>query len=92
VLTDKSLTHVGIGLAASSSIVKVVELLSVRPIVINRLEQNESEGVDCTGIIVGEKVGLYAARIVSSSNMKKAISFCGPPGIQLNKTTREFMI
>jgi len=92
-LTDKALTHVGIGLAANNSIVKVVELLSVRPIVITRLEQNESEGVDCRGLIIGEKVGLYASRIVSSSNMKgKPICLTGPPGIQLNKTTREFVI
>lgn len=39
-------------------------------------------------MILGDKVGLYAARIVAASNMKKAISQTGPPGMQVDKATK----
>jgi hypothetical protein len=38
------------------------------------------------------EVGLYAARIVSIKNMKKDIKLVGPPNIQFDKNTKQFII
>ena len=36
-LTDKAFTHVGIGFASNTQKVKVVEMLSVKPVMVNHL-------------------------------------------------------
>ena len=47
-MSDK-LTHVSLGFAANEKVVKVVELLSERPMVINMITSNEEEGVRVNG-------------------------------------------
>lgn len=42
--------------------------------------------------MLSKAVGLYAARIVSASKMDKALVVVGPPQMQLNKDTMEFII
>jgi hypothetical protein len=42
--------------------------------------------------MLSNEVGLYAARIVSVKNPKKDIKVVGPPNIQLDKATRNFII
>jgi hypothetical protein len=42
--------------------------------------------------MMSKTVGLYAARIVAASKMDKDIVLVGPPQMQMNKTTMEFMI
>lgn len=42
--------------------------------------------------MLSNDAGLYAARIVSIKNMKKDIKLVGPPNIQFNKTTKQFII
>jgi hypothetical protein len=42
--------------------------------------------------MISKTVGLYAARIVSQSNMNKQLAVVGPPQMQLNRETTEFII
>ena len=53
---------------------------------------NEEEGVRVNGQMLSKTVGLYAARIVASSKMHADISLVGPPQMQMNKQTKEFII
>ena len=92
VLTDKKYTHVGIGFACNMQKVKVVEMLLVKPIMINHVGQTEDGSVEVRGSVLDKTVGIYAARIVAQSNMKKEISVGGPAAIDFNKGTGEFSI
>lgn len=83
------------GFAYNRYQVKVVELLSVKPLMINALQSSEDGGVQARGIMLSKEVGLYAGRIVDpkhAKNEKKDISLVGPPNIQMDKTTNEFLI
>jgi len=92
-LTDKQYTHVGIGFAANTQKVKVVEMLIVKPIMVNHLGQTEDGSVEVRGAVKDPKeVGIYAARIVAQSNMKKEIAVVGPAAIDYNKGSGEFVI
>lgn len=91
-LTDKNMTHVGIGFAANTHEVKVVELLSQKPVMLSQLGLSEDGGVSLHGNILNDQVGLYAARIVSSANLKKDLALVGPSGIVINKQTKQFSI
>lgn len=71
---------------------KVVEFLSVKPLMINQLTESEDGGVDIRGMMLSSEVGLYAARIVAIKNLKKDIKVVGPPNIQFDKNTRTFII
>jgi hypothetical protein len=51
-LCDAEITHVGIGFAADKSVVKVVELISKRQVVVNAVTQNEQGGVRVDGYMV----------------------------------------
>jgi len=42
--------------------------------------------------MLSKTVGLYAARIVPASKMDKDLSLVGPPQMQMDKTTLEFII
>jgi hypothetical protein len=42
--------------------------------------------------MLSSEVGLYAARIVSVKNQKKDLKVVGPPNIQYDKATRNFII
>lgn len=81
-----------IGFASNNKVVKVVELLSERYLTVTQIQPNEQEGVRFTGQMMSKTVGLYAARIVAASKMDKDIVLVGPPQMQMNKTTMEFMI
>jgi len=91
-LTEKTFTHVGIGFAHNTQKVKVVEMLSVKPVMINHLGQTEDGSVEVRGLVLDKNVGLYAARIVATSNMKKEIAVAGPAFIEFNKTSGEFVV
>jgi len=93
-LCHAELTHLGIGFAANGEKCIVVELLSQRACAIHRLMPNEDEGVRINGSMLSKTVGLYAARIVGASKMDKALGkgVVGPPQMQLNKDTMEFII
>lgn len=91
-LTDKAATHIGIGFASNKHMVKVVEMISVKPIMVNQLGQTEEGIVEVRGIALDKNAGLYAARIVAVSNMKKELAVSGPSMIDLNKQTGEFRI
>ena len=80
-LCADTLSHVAIGFASNNRVVKVVELLSERPMTINQLQPNEEEGVRLSGQMLSKTVGLYAARIVAASKMDKDIVLVGPPGM-----------
>ena len=80
------------GFASNQKVVKVVELLSVRPLVINQIMSNEEEGVRVNGQMLSKAVGLYAARLVAASKMDRDITLVGPPQMQMVKATQEFII
>ena len=64
----------------------VVELLAESPIVITTLQPGEDGQIHVEGLNLNPtKAGLYAARIVSSTNDKKAAGLIGPANIQYNK-------
>ena len=92
-LLAKDVTHIGIGFAASPQMVKIVELISTRSLLINRLNQEEDGSILVEGVVLlPEKTGIYAARICSSTNAKKDFGLIGPPGIQYDKATHKFAI
>lgn len=91
-MIDPQYTHVGIGFAWNKEKVLVVELYAVKPLVITQLTESEEGGVDIRGSMLSTEVGLYAARIVAIKNQKKDIKVVGPPNIQFDKATRQFII
>lgn len=91
-MIDGKYTHVGVGFAWNQEKVLVVEFYSIKPVTISQLTESEDGGVDIRGIMLSNEVGLYAARIVSIKNNKKDIKVVGPPNIQLDKGTRNFII
>ena len=72
--------------------VKVVEMISVKPVMVTQLGPTEDGIVEVRGHVLDKNAGLYAARIVATSNMKKEICVAGPAFIDLNKMTGEFRI
>ena len=57
------------------------------------MNESEDGGVECRGIILDkDKVGLYAARVVSAAKLTKDIKAVGPPNIQYNKGQGEFIV
>lgn len=91
-MIDAKYTHVGVGFAWNKERVLVVEFYSVKPVTITQLIESEDGGVDIRGTMLSSDVGLYAARIVSIKNTKKDIKVVGPPNIQYDKATRNFII
>ena len=59
---------------------------------VNQLGQTEEGIVEVRGQALDKNAGLYAARIVATSNMKKELAVSGPAMIDLNKQTGEFRI
>ena len=71
-LSDPNVTHIGIGFAEDSTKVLVVELLSQSPLMVNTIQQAEDGSIHVEGLNMDpSNAGLYAARIVSSTNDKK---------------------
>jgi len=91
-LLDPKITHAGVGFSWNKSQVKVVEFLSVKPLMINQLTESEDGGIDVRGMMLSSEVGLYAARVVAIKNLKKDIKVVGPANIQFDKNTRTFII
>lgn len=91
-MIDPKYTHVGVGFAWNKEKVLVVELYSVKPVAITQLTESEDGGVDIRGTMLSADVGLYAARIVAIKNQKKDLKLVGPPNIQYDKATRNFII
>lgn len=82
------MTHIGVGFAEDSTKVLVVELLSSCPIVIKSLQPGEDGSIHVDGVNLDpSNAGLYAARIVSSTNDKKVSGLIGPANIHYDKAT-----
>lgn len=92
ILTSKDATHIGIGFATNKHKVKVVEMISVKPLMVNKIGQTEDGVVEVRGLALDKNAGIYAARIVSMANMKKELAVAGPAMIDMNKSTGEFLI
>lgn len=84
------MTHIGIGFAENNFEVKVVELISEKPVSVSQVGQSEDGGVEIRGVVLNPAAGLYAARIYAKSNNKKDIAVVGPAAITLDKTTHQF--
>ena len=94
-LLNPKYTHIGVGFAWNQEQVKVVEFLSEKPLLINQLHESEDGGVEVRGMMFPtsqQDIGLYAARIVAIKNQKKDIKIVGPPNIQFDKQTKDFII
>jgi hypothetical protein len=91
-ITNKNITHFGIGLAESKDEVKVVEMLTIKHLTVNTMGQSEDGGVEIRGMILNLNVGLYAARIISRHNAKKDFALVGPTGIKIDKATGQYII
>ena len=92
-LSDPKVTHIGVGFAEDSTKVLVVELLAHSPITVFKLEPGEDGSVHIEGQNLDPAgAGLYAARIVSSTNDKKVAGLIGPSNIQYDKPTNMFAI
>lgn len=89
-LTNKKYTHVGIGFAHNTQKVKVVELLTSKPLHISNVDKNEDGSTEVRGCMLDAGAGVYACRVVATSNMKKEIAVSGPALFDLNPETREF--
>lgn len=80
-LVDPKLTHVGVGFASNKQMVKIVELLSVKHLMISNVNAAEDGGAEIRGVMLSKDVGLYAARIFAPSKPNKDISLVGPSNI-----------
>ena len=90
-LSDPKLTHIGIGFVEDSTKVLVVELLAHSPLVIQKLEPGEDGSVHIEGLNLDPSgAGVYAARIVSSTNDKKVPGLIGPANIHYDKASYYF--
>ena len=59
---DPKFTHVGVGFAADKNMVKIVELLSARPLMVSTLNQLEGGEVQLEGMTLDVSKGkIYAA-------------------------------
>ena len=84
-LTHKDFTHIGIGFAQNLHEVKVVEVLTQKPCMINKVTQKEDGTIEIHGLILNAAVGLYAARIANTSNLKKDVALVGPGAFTIDK-------
>lgn len=92
-LSNADATHIGVGFAEDATKVVVVELLSQRGVMVNSLQPGEDGSVFVSGLVLDPKnLGLYAARVVSSTNDKKECGLVGPANITLDKATHQFTI
>jgi hypothetical protein len=94
-IMNKDMTHVSIGFAVNREQVKVVELFSQKPLMIEKLEASADQGVSMRGMMLSSTVGLYAARIILEKAIhegKKDIKTVGPYAIQFDKTSKRFQI
>lgn len=93
VLMDPKFTHVGVGFAADKNMVKIVELLSSRPLMVSTLNQLEGGEVQLEGMTLDVTKGkIYAAQIVSASNPGKAVVTAGPKDIEMDADTGRFVL
>lgn len=92
-ITNKDYTHIGVGFAANKQMVKIVELLSARAVMINNLNHSEDGGIEVSGLnLAPTTAGLYAARIINPANPNKDFGKVGPAGIQMDPATHRFSI
>ena len=90
-LADPNVTHIGVGFAEDSTKVLVVELLSHSSLMVNKLQPGEDGSIHVEGLnLEPANAGLYAARIVSSTNDKKVAGLIGPQNITYDKATHHF--
>jgi len=90
-LSDPKVTHIGVGFAEDSTKVLVVELLAHNPIAVTSVQPAEDGSIHVEGINMDTAgAGLYAARIVSSTNDKKVAALIGPANITYDKNTGRF--
>mmetsp|Transcript_16135 Transcript_16135/g.27290 ORF Transcript_16135/g.27290 Transcript_16135/m.27290 type:complete len:201 (+) Transcript_16135:667-1269(+) len=59
---------------------------------INQLNESEDGGIEARGIVLNKDIGLYAARIVAVGKLTKDIKAVGPPNIQFDKSTGNFIV
>ncbi len=91
-MIDDKATHVGVGFAWNQTHIKVVEIFSVKNMMINHLSESEDGGVEIRGLMLQPDVVLYAGRIVSTLNFKKDIKLVGPSSIQFDNVAKSFII
>ena len=94
-IMSKDYTHVAIGFAVSKECVKVVELFSYKPLVVEKVEESADNGVLIRGAMLSAGVGIYAARIMASKHLKdgkKEVKTVGPYAINFDKNSKQFEI
>ena len=92
-ITNKDYTHIGVGFAANKQMVKIVELLSSRPVMINNMGPTEDGGIEVQGLnLHPATAGLYAARIINPAVPGKHFGLVGPSGIDIDPATHKFVI
>lgn len=70
----------------------VVEIVSEKPILVSHVMESGDGGVEARGIVINQKIGLYAARIASVNKQNKDIKVSGPQHIKYDKGTGEFSV
>ena len=78
VLADPLNTHIGIGFAMDRNQVKVVELVSKKPVKVDYIQPTADDGIECKGSVIDRETGIYAARLVAANKMNKDIVAVGP--------------
>mmetsp|Transcript_4522 Transcript_4522/g.6812 ORF Transcript_4522/g.6812 Transcript_4522/m.6812 type:complete len:256 (-) Transcript_4522:1250-2017(-) len=92
ILADVKNTHIGVGFAFNKEQVKVVEFVTEKPIMVNRLSETPDGGVEVCGSVLNKDIGLYAGRIVSLNKMNKDLKAVGPQFIQFDKSDGAFIM
>ena len=92
VLTDPKNTHIGVGFAFTKQVVKVVEIVTQKAVVVHALNATEDGGLVAEGQVYDDKCGIYAARVVAVSKYQKDISNTGPENIQFDKASMSFVV
>lgn len=63
-------------------------MFSTKPLMVNNIGATEDGMIELRGTVLDKAgVGIYAARIVAASNMKKELAVVGPSAIESDKNT-----
>ena len=93
ILSDSKATHIGVGFAEDSTKVLVVELIAESSLVVNTLQPGEDGSIHVEGLNLDPtNAGLYAARIVSTTDPRKVSGLIGPASMQYDKATHRFSL
>lgn len=89
ILSNKYNT-VGLGVAFNEEKVAVVDIFTHRDCIVESIFFNDNQGIDITGRMLNDKLGLYAVKIVPEEFINKQLANITTQYISFDDKTKEF--